>query len=248
MSTEKETEKEIKKVNEKKRERKIPAKFDDYVMLTYKEAIEGKDGKNWLKAIKEEKDALEKNEVWEYVDKKEAEGERILSSKWVFKIKDDGRYKARLVVRGCQQQYGIHYEETFSPVINITSLRILFGIAAKRNYKIKKFDIKTAFLNGKLDKKIYMMPPEGYNVENKVCVLKKALYGLKQAPLKWNKRIVEFLKDEGLVPLKLEKCIFVNEDRSIILAVYVDDGLLLSNEEKKIDDILTKLKREFEIV
>jgi hypothetical protein len=76
-------------------------------------------------------------------------GKEILSSRWVLKIKEDGRYKARLVVKGCQQKGKIDYSEKYSPVVDTTNLRMLFAIAAKTKMHIKTFDVKTAFLNGK---------------------------------------------------------------------------------------------------
>lgn len=127
-----------------------------------------------------------------------------LQGKWIF-IKQNGTYKARLVVRGCEQKYGINYEETFSSVISTSALRSLFTIAAMKNYATITFDIKTAFFYGILDKDIlYMYPPDGYNCTNKVFKLKKALYGLKQAPLKWN---MTFLRTKGFKSLESEQCL-----------------------------------------
>lgn len=57
--------------------------------------------------------------MWKLVDKSKAKGKKILSSKWIFKIKEEGRKKARLVVRGFKQIHGINYEETFNPVNNL---------------------------------------------------------------------------------------------------------------------------------
>lgn len=71
------------------------------------------------------------------------------------KEKDNGQKKARLVIRDCEQNYGIDFEEVFSPVVNSCSLRILFALAAKRNYLIITFDIKTGFLYGELEEDIY---------------------------------------------------------------------------------------------
>lgn len=68
--------------------------------------------------------------------------------------------------------------------MSISSLRILFALAAKNNYTIKKFDVKTAFLYSKLTEQIFMEVPEGYQNNNKVCLLQKSIYGLKQAALK----------------------------------------------------------------
>nr|GFB61811.1 putative retrotransposon Ty1-copia subclass protein [Tanacetum cinerariifolium] len=71
-------------------------------------------------------------------------------------------YKARLVAKGCTQTYGIDDEETFSPVADIRAIRILIAIAAYYDYEIWQMDVKTAFLNGRLDEDIYMEQPEGY--------------------------------------------------------------------------------------
>ncbi|PNF28203.1 hypothetical protein B7P43_G07600 [Cryptotermes secundus] len=71
---------------------------------TYGECMESEDSEKWKKAIKEEKDSLYQKKTWIYVNREKAMAKKILTSKWVFKIKDDGRHKARLVVRGCQQK------------------------------------------------------------------------------------------------------------------------------------------------
>jgi ATP-binding cassette subfamily B (MDR/TAP) protein 1 len=78
------------------------------------------------------------------------------------KVKDDGRFKARLVVRSCEQKLEIDYREIYSPTVDFMSLRTLLAVAAKHNLNIKSFDIKTAFLHGELNEGIYMKLPEGY--------------------------------------------------------------------------------------
>lgn len=84
------------------------------MILSYREAIEGPNKKRWKEAIRSEKESLERNHTWELVDQAEVKGKKILRNKWVFKVKDDGVYKARLVIRGCEQREGIDYTETFS--------------------------------------------------------------------------------------------------------------------------------------
>lgn len=130
-----------------------------------------------------------------------------LHSKWIFKVKPNGKYKARLVVKGCEQKEDIDYQETYSPVIEQSALRSTFAIATAKN-KIVTFDVKMAFLYGKLNDDIYIYPPEEYNYKNKVLKLKKAIYGLKQAPLRWNIRFTDFLKKMGFKPLNSEQCLF----------------------------------------
>nr|GEW89405.1 retrotransposon protein, putative, Ty1-copia subclass [Tanacetum cinerariifolium] len=89
-----------------------------------------------------------------------------IRSKWLFKKKTDmdgviHTYKARLVAKGFTQTYGVEYEETFSPVADIKAIRIFIAIAAYYDYEIWKMDVKTAFLNGHLFEKVYMVQPEG---------------------------------------------------------------------------------------
>ena len=93
-------------------------------------------------------------------------------------------YKARLVAKGYTQKAGIDYEETFSLVAMLKSIRILLSITAHYDYEIWQMDVKTAFLNDYIREEIYMNQPVGfisYGQESKVCKLMKSIYGLKQA-------------------------------------------------------------------
>lgn len=228
------------------RSKKKPLRYDEYVMLTYREAVEEPDGIKWKNAICKEKEALKDNSTWELVDREKVGNKRILSNKWVFRAKDDGTYKARLVIRGCEQKRGIDYTDTYSPVLDSASLRILFALIANRNYQYLKFDVKTAFLYGDLKEEIYMRPPEGFSFGNKVCKLKKALYGLKQAPLCWNNKFTLFLKQKGFRPLKTESTIWKNENKNLTVAFYVDDGLLLGQDVEKMKNFIMEMKSTFE--
>ena len=95
------------------------------------------------------------------------------------------------MAKGHTQKEGIDYEETFSLVAMLKSIRILLFIAAHYDYEIWQMDVKTAFLNGNLEEEIYMMQLEGFiakNQEHMVCKLKRSIYGLKQASRSWNIR------------------------------------------------------------
>jgi hypothetical protein len=92
-------------------------------------------------------------------------------------------YKARLVAKGYKQIQGVDYDETFSPVAMIKSVRILLAIAAYHDYEIWQMDVKTAFLNGNLLEDVYKTQPEGFRIPNenhKICKLQRSKHILRR--------------------------------------------------------------------
>ena len=147
--------------------------------------------------------ALTDQKTWVLVPK--PHGRHPVGCKWVYKIKHnaDGsisRYKARLVAKGYNQEYGLDYSETFSPVIRQETIRLVLSLAVRNNWLINQLDVSNAFLHGMLDETIYMTQPPGYvdpRFPQHVCKLQKSLYGLKQAPRAWYTRLKTFLQGLG---------------------------------------------------
>ncbi|GJZ05267.1 retrovirus-related pol polyprotein from transposon TNT 1-94 [Tanacetum coccineum] len=99
------------------------------------------------------------------------------------------RNKARLVAQGYIQKEGVDYDETFAPVARLEAIRIFLSYDAYMGFVVYQIDVKNAFLNRKLYKKVYVQQPPGFESNefpNYVCKLDKALYGLKQAPRAWH--------------------------------------------------------------
>src|SRR3954471_11903764 len=113
-------------------------------------------------------------------------------------------------------------------------------------------DVKTAFLHGKLEEEIYMIIPEGMHVEksnNSVCRLRKSLYGLKQSPRCWNRRIDDFLVTLQFTKLNADHSVYIRrlEKSLAIIALYVDDLLILANSKEIINALKGQLSNEFRI-
>jgi hypothetical protein len=143
---------------------------------------------NWIRAMNEELDQIEKNNTWELVPR--PEDKNVIGSKWVFKNKNNEkgqvvRNKARLVCKGYAQVEGRDFDENFAPFEGLEAIRIFLAYSCHKNFKVYQMDVKSTFLNGDLEEEVYMEQPEGFSLTdnpNYVCKLKKALYGLKQAP------------------------------------------------------------------
>lgn len=110
----------------------------------------------------------------------------VISGYTPSKLCSDGsleRYKARLVVLGNRQEYGVDYDETFSTVAKMTTIRILLALAASHSWPLRHMDVKNAFLHSELSEDIYMKLPASMLIPfpTVVCKLNKSLYGLKQS-------------------------------------------------------------------
>ncbi|GJY30977.1 retrotransposon protein, putative, ty1-copia subclass [Tanacetum coccineum] len=168
-------------------------------------------------------------------------GLKTVGCKWIFKKKTDmdGKvhtYKARLVAKGYTQIHMIDYEETFPPVAKIKSIRIMLAITAFNDYEIWQRDVKTAFLNKKLIKDVFMAQPEGFENEKyskRVCKLQKAIHRLKQASRSWNLYFHEKVTQFQISRSEDESCIYVKVSGNVI--VFLDTYL---------DKILKRFKTE----
>lgn len=220
---------------------------------SYDEALQVPEKENWIKAMDEEMDSHRKNCTWKLVEPNQ--DIKPLSAKWVYCVKNKAngevdRYKARLVIKGYEQVYGVNYTETFSPVVRYDTVRLLLWMAAADNLEISQFDCKTAFLNGELEESIFMVQPEGYNDgTGRVCKLIRSLYGLKQAPRCWNQKLSLFLNSIGFINSLFDPCVFIKQDNEklIVIAIYVDDGLIFANRTKDIHELVYQLQNKFEI-
>ena len=220
---------------------------------SYQEAMAGPEATQWQEAMNTEIQSMHDNQVWTLID--HTPGVKLVGCKWVFKKKTDmdgnvHTYKARLVAKGYTQKYGVDYDETFSPVAMLKSIRILIAIAAFYDYEIWQMDVKTAFLNGKLTEEVFMTQPEGFTDPrhpNSVCKLQRSIYGLKQASRSWNLCFDEKIKEFGFMRSEDEPCVYVRFSGSVVvfLVLYVDDILLMGNDIPTLKDVKAWLGKCF---
>lgn len=220
------------------------------------EALDSKWKQYWERAAQQEYKTLIDRNTWELTSL--PADRKPIRCKWVFAVKSTPaglieKFKARLVVKGFSQRPGIDFNETFSPVAHAESQRLILAIAVQFNLHLRQADIVSAFLNGDLDKSIYMTQPEGFterNAEEFVCRLNKGLYGLKQAGLLWNKRLNQFLETNlGLTRTQADPCFYVKrtQDGIILLSLHVDDMLFAFSCEKEVQIMFNELHKEFGI-
>ncbi|GKC15825.1 ribonuclease H-like domain-containing protein, partial [Tanacetum coccineum] len=172
--------------------------------------------KNWVQAMNEEMQALYENNTWDLVEL--PRNRRAIGSKWVYKTKlkstgEIDRYKARLVAKGFNQKEGIDYEETFSPVVKIGTVRCLISLAVKNGWCLFQLDVNNAFLYGNLDEDVYMLPPPVFLIKMKQS---QHMHAPLQSHMDLGLRVLRYLKGAPGAGVVFEK------SEHMSLKVYAD--------------------------
>ena len=223
---------------------------------TYDEAMSSPQREEWKEACSKEMDNLRKHNVYNLVPLSSVpKGEKILGTKFVFKKKLDGRFKARLVVGGHRQEPGQDYGRSHAPVCRIGSIRITCAIGCHNNWPIYQLDVVGAFLNALCDRDVYVRPAPGTSAKNSatgepmVYKLERSLYGLSQSPALWNDTLNESLTVFGWKRTQSDPCVYVYTSGNIIviLTVYVDDILITGGDQQLVDQKKKELTDRFEM-
>ncbi|GJV13211.1 ribonuclease H-like domain-containing protein [Tanacetum coccineum] len=195
---------------------------ESYEPATYYDAIKNP---KWIKAINDEIEALYRNKTWTITDL--PFGRKAIGLKWILKIKykalgEIKRYSARLVAKGFSQREGFDYDETFSPMVKMVTVRCLISIDVMNGWSLYQLDINNAFLYGDL---------------------------VEDAPKQWNAKLTVALVEHGFVQIKFDYSLYTKESGDIFLAllVYVDDIVITGNCKDSIDKFKMFLKNKFMI-
>jgi hypothetical protein len=207
----------------------------------------------WRAAMAAEFEALISNGTWTLCPRPLKR--HVIHNRWVYKIKQraDGsidRFKARLVAKGFEQQNGVDYTETFSPVIKPSTIRIILALTVHFDWPIRQLDVSNAFLHGTLMEEVYMEQPKGFvDATNPdfVCKLHKSIYGLKQAPCAWFHCLSTALLELGFTASLVDSSLFLffHADITIFMLVYVDDIIVTGNKISVIQSLILKLQQQF---
>lgn len=227
---------------------------DDDEPQNFAEAMTGPEREQWKIAVEEELQSLMSNCTWQQTTL--PPGKKAVGCKWIFRKKTDERgnvvrFKARLVAQGFTQVYGSDFDEVYAPVAKQQTFRVLLTVAAREKMLVKHVDVKTAYLHGDLDETIYMRLPPGVRPveENAVCLLKKSLYGLKQSARMWNIKIDGVLKRMGFRQAESDPCLYIRKQggKSAFVLIYVDDMLVVCQEEREYKYIMKTLGDQFDL-
>jgi hypothetical protein len=188
---------------------------------------------------------LEDMKCWEVIDR--VPGSNVLPSTWAFKLKrfPDGslsKYKARFCAGGHRQIEGVDFFETFAPVVNWTTNRLLLVLSQVLHLSTKQVDYTAAFIHAPINDIVYVEMPRGFSEPGKVLQLRKSLYGLKQSPRNFVQHLKSNLEKYGFRNPNpdTDPCLFVTD--KVICVVYVDDTLLWSPRNEWIEEAIKQLQ------
>jgi hypothetical protein len=228
-------------------------KISDPDMPTYHEALSGEHAADYAVEMKKEIRQLIKQRTWESIPRSKVpltssqKRRKILSGTWAFKLKrlPDGspsRFKARYCVRGDQQTEGVDYFETYAPVVQWSTVRMVLTMILANGWATKQVDYTNAFAQADLEEEVYIEPPKGFGRKDGIDMvlrLIKSLYGLKQAPKSFYDKLRSGLIERGFTQSNVDPCLFMKHN--MICLIYVDDTILTGPDLGEIEKLIKDL-------
>jgi len=224
-------------------------------VLKYKEAINGSDREDWLKAIGEEHERMVKNNVFKTVKRKNVpKGSKIITSTWACKKKANGTYRARLNFRrGYEQVDGEHYDisDIAAPVKNEMAVRSMLTIALMAGWIMHVIDVKGAFLLRDFEDNvtIYTEIPQGFKKwyrTDEVWLLLQTIYGTKQAAMAFWRLVNKVMKNMNFNRSTTDPCLFYKWTDEGLVVWLVGDDCLCIGPEKAYKQAVADMKRRFD--
>jgi hypothetical protein len=226
-------------------------------VFTYKEAMEQPDRKEFVKAMAKEMDSHNKAGHWEVVNRSDIPKKyRVVPAVWAMRRKrridtrEVYKWKSRATYGGHRQVKDVDYWETYAPVANWSSIRLLLAMTAINKWETRQIDFVLAYCQADAEHpNMYMAVPKGMEMdggsENFALRLVKNLFGQKQAGRVWNKHLVKGLLDIGFVQSTIDECVFYHG--GVIMALYTDDVIATAADPKELDKVVALMDDKFNI-
>ena len=223
-------------------------------ILYLNEAMAAPDREEFRKAMHKEVASHVENQHWELLHRsqipKDAE---VLPAVWAFKRKrriatqEVYKWKARLNLHGGRQTKDVNYWETYSPVVGWATIRMFLILMLINGWNSRQVDFVLAFPQADIECEMFMEVPQGFNVNGNrsdYCLrLQKNLYGQKQAGRVWNQYLHDGLLARGFQQSDVDMCVYYR--KSVVLLLYVDDGIFIGPKQTDIDEAYNLLVNEF---
>lgn len=218
------------------------------------EAMAAPDREEFRKAMLKEVESHVKNKHWELVKRSDLPvGTEILPAVWAFRRKrriatqEVYKWKARLNLHGGRQTKDVNYWETYSPVVGWPTIRMFLILMAVNGWSSRQVDFVLAFPQADIECEMFMEVPQGFNVDGSrgdYCLrLQKNLYGQKQAGRVWNQYLHDGLIARGFTQSDVDMCVYYR--KSVVLMVYVDDGIFIGPRPDDINEAYALLSKAF---
>ena len=155
------------------------------------------------------------------------------------------KWKARLNVHGGQQEHGVHYWDTYTPVVTWQTVRISLILSILLGWHSRQLDFVMAYPPVPAEMPLYMRLPQGYQrlrMTRKTHALKLIcnVYGQKQAGRVWNKFMDKGMRDIGFTPSKFDPCLYYHGP--VLFLVYIDDCIVFGQDTRAIDEVVMDLR------
>ena len=221
-------------------------------ILYWDQAMKAPDRDKFLEAVKVELDGHEQMGNYEPVPlEKVPKGTKLLDMVWSMRRKrriksqEVYKWKARLNVHGGQQEHGVHYWDTYAPVVTWQTVRFFLILSLLLGWRSRQLDFVMAYPQVPAEMPLYLHLPQGYNRKgmtrkSHVLKLKRNVYGQKQAGRVWNKYMDQGMKSIGFTPSKFDPCLYYRQ--SIIFLVYIDDCIVFGPNDKAINEVVKDLR------
>ena len=222
--------------------------------LSFGEAMKAEDKDRFIDAMAEEVAAHEGNNNWELFPRAQVPaGHPISRGVWSMKRKrriltgEIYKYKSRLTFDGSQQIAGLNYWDTFSPVVNVGTVRLFYNLAMVNKWHTRQLDFILAYPQAPAPTALFMNIPQGFQLPRHLnsadyCLrLRKNVYGNKEGGRAWYEHLWRGLQHLHFERSSVDRCVFYRG--TVIMLVYVDDCILMGPNKEDIDRVFHDLKQ-----